>query len=199
MRDSLNAAGIKVPGVEVRVIERCTSTNTLLREDRSADGVLLAAEVQTSGRGRHGRRWRAVRGAGATFSLRRRMACEQRRLAGLSVAVGIASARALRRLGARGVALKWPNDLMVNRRKLGGILIETRPAAAGSVVVVGIGINCRAQPRLGARLGRGVAALDEVVRRPVARNAVIGAVAREVLGTLSAWERWAEPALEKAA
>jgi BirA family biotin operon repressor/biotin-[acetyl-CoA-carboxylase] ligase len=125
------------------------------------------------------------------------MACEQRRLVGLSVAVGISAAHALRRLGARGVSLKWPNDLMVGRRKLGGILIETRPeprpagrpASPGSVVIVGIGINCRAQPRLGARLGRGVAALDDVLQRPVSRNSVIGAVAREVLGTLSAWER----------
>jgi len=121
------------------------------------------------------------------------MRCEQRRLAGLSIAVGISSARALRKLGARGVAVKWPNDLMVNRRKLGGVLIETRPAAAasapGSVVIVGIGINCRVQPRLGARLGRGVAALDEVLHRPVSRNAVIGAVARDVLATLEAWER----------
>jgi BirA family biotin operon repressor/biotin-[acetyl-CoA-carboxylase] ligase len=127
------------------------------------------------------------------------MNCEQRRLAGLSVAVGICSARALRRLGARGVTLKWPNDLMVNRRKLGGILIETRPARSGSVVVVGIGINCRAQPRLGARLGRGVATLDEVLRRAVSRNAVISEVAREVLGTLAAWENaWDRP-LERAA
>jgi len=188
LRDNLSVTGIKVSGLEVRVIERCTSTNTLLGEDRSAGPVLLAAELQTAGRGRHGRRWRSVRGAGATFSIRRRMRCEQRRLAGLSVAVGISSARALRRLGARGVALKWPNDLMVSRRKLGGILIETRPSQEGSVVIVGIGINCRAQPRLGARLGRGVAALDEVLRRPVRRNEVIGAVAREVLGALSAWE-----------
>ena len=188
LRDNLSVTGIKVSGLEVRVIERCTSTNTLLGEDRSAGPVLLAAELQTAGRGRHGRRWRSVRGAGATFSIRRRMRCEQRRLAGLSVAVGISSARALRRLGARGVALKWPNDLMVSRRKLGGILIETRPSREGSVVIVGIGINCRAQPRLGARLGRGVAALDEVLRRPVRRNEVIGAVAREVLGALSAWE-----------
>jgi BirA family biotin operon repressor/biotin-[acetyl-CoA-carboxylase] ligase len=138
------------------------------------------------------------------------MRCEQRRLAGLSVAVGIATARALRRIGARGVVLKWPNDLMVRRRKLGGILIQTRPApraaapasrppASGSVVIVGIGINCRVQPRLGARLGRGVAALDEALRRPISRNAVIAAVAREVLGALAAWDRAAEPALEKAA
>jgi BirA family biotin operon repressor/biotin-[acetyl-CoA-carboxylase] ligase len=212
--DRLAVAKIRVPGVEVRVVARCASTNAALlaglKERAASHPVLLAAEEQTAGRGRHGRRWRSAPGAGATFSIRWPMACEQRRLAGLSVAVGISSARALRRLGARGVSLKWPNDLMVKRRKLGGILIQTRPApraagsvsrpsSAGCVVIVGIGINCRAQPHLGARLGRGIAALDEVLRRPVSRNAVIGAVAREVLGTLSGWERTSEPALEKAA
>jgi biotin-(acetyl-CoA carboxylase) ligase len=65
-------------------------------------------------------------------------------------------------------------------------------------VIVGVGINCRAQPRLGARLARGVAALDEVLSRRISRNAVIGAVAREVLRTLDAWERVCEPAREPA-
>jgi len=201
--DRLDRTRIDVPGLEVRVVDRCTSTNALLRVEKTDLPVLLAAEKQTAGRGRHGRRWRSARGAGATFSIRRRMNCDQRRLAGLSVAVGLSAARALRRLGARGVAVKWPNDLMVSRRKLGGILIETRPggrsSVPGSVVVVGIGINCRAQPRLGARLGRGVAALDQVLRRPVSRNALIGAVAREVLSALSAWERTWEHSLERAA
>jgi|CXWL01.1.fsa_nt_gi BirA family biotin operon repressor/biotin-[acetyl-CoA-carboxylase] ligase len=191
--DRLDQARISVPGLDVRVVDRCTSTNALLRDERCTEPALLAAELQTAGRGRHGRRWRSARGAGATFSIRRHLSCEQRRLAGLSIEVGLSAARALRRLGARGVTVKWPNDLMVGRRKLGGILIETRPAprssAAGSVVIVGIGINCRAQPRLGARLGRGVAALEEVLRRPVPRNAVIEAVAREVLAVLSAWDR----------
>ncbi len=197
--DRLEAKKIRAPGLEVRVVKRCTSTNTLLRDDRSAGPMLLAAELQTAGRGRHGRRWRSARGAGATFSIRRLMRCEQRALAGLSVAVGIAAARALRRLGARGIALKWPNDLMVNRGKLGGILIETRPAAGGSVAIVGIGINCRAQARLRARLGRGVATLDKLLQRPVSRNALIGAVAREVLAALVAWERALERPLERAA
>lgn len=211
--DRLLKSKIRVPGLEVRVLGRCTSTNTLLRDERAGDrafhgasAVLLAAEQQTAGRGRHGRRWRSAPGAGAIFSIRQPLACEQRRLAGLSVAVGVAAARALRRLGARGVSVKWPNDLMMKHRKLGGILIETRPHphagagphARGSVVIVGIGINCRAQPRLGARLGRGVAVLDEAMQRPVSRNAVIGAVAREVLAALAAWER-AWPALERAA
>ena len=56
--DRLAKAKIHVPGLEVRVVERCTSTNALLRDDRSPGAVLLAAELQTAGRGRHGRRWR---------------------------------------------------------------------------------------------------------------------------------------------
>jgi len=191
--DRLEASSIRVAGLDVSVVERCTSTNALLRAEPAGRPALLAAELQTAGRGRHGRRWRSARGAGATFSLRRRMSCAQRELAGLSIAVGFATARALRRLGARGIALKWPNDLMLKRRKLGGILIETLPASfstgKASVVIVGIGINSRAQRRLGARLGRGVAALDEATQRPLPRNAVIGAVSREVLRALSAWER----------
>ncbi len=206
--DRLDRTRINVPGFEVRIVDRCTSTNALLFVEKADLPILLAAEEQSAGRGRHGRRWRSARGAGATFSIRLRLCCEQRQLAGLSVAVGLSAARALRRLGARGIAVKWPNDLMVSRRKLGGILIETRPApretrpgmrssAPGSVVVVGVGINCRAQPRLGARLGRGIAALDQVLRRPVSRNAVIGAVAREVLAALASWERVQEQAREQ--
>jgi BirA family biotin operon repressor/biotin-[acetyl-CoA-carboxylase] ligase len=200
--DALLKGRIRVPGAEVRVIERCGSTSALLGEmrgeirgearhdERAAQPVLLAAELQTAGRGRHGRPWRSARGAGATFSIRRAMRCGQSKLAGLSVALGVCTARALRALGARGVTLKWPNDLMAKRGKLGGILVETRSSSPGAcVVIVGIGINCRRQPRLAARLGRRVAALDEVARRPLSRNAVIGAVARAVLGALAAWER----------
>jgi BirA family biotin operon repressor/biotin-[acetyl-CoA-carboxylase] ligase len=201
--DRLEASSIRVAGLEVSVLGRCTSTNALLRAAPDRGTALLAAELQTAGRGRHGRRWRSARGAGATFSIRQRMSCAQRELAGLSIAVGLGTARALRRLGARGIALKWPNDLMLNRRKLGGILIETLPSGSGSLVIVGIGINCREQPRLGARLGRGVAALDQATRRPLPRNTVIGAVSREVLRVLSAWEhargQAGAPALERAA
>jgi BirA family biotin operon repressor/biotin-[acetyl-CoA-carboxylase] ligase len=187
--DRLDQARISVPGLEIKVLERCASTNAVLLARKSDRPLLLAAEEQTAGRGRHGRRWRSARGKGATFSIVRRMRCSPRALAGLSVAVGVAAARALRALGARGVTLKWPNDLMARRRKLGGILIETRSSSAGTQVVVGIGINCRRQPSLQTRLGRGVAALEELLRRPASRNAVIGAVGRSVLATLADWER----------
>jgi len=192
--DRLEKAAIHAPGLEIRVVERCVSTNAVLLAESADHPVLLAAEEQTTGRGRHGRRWRSAPGAGATFSILRRMDCAPQALAGLSLAVGVAAARALRALGARQVALKWPNDLVVRGAKLGGILIETRQQGRALRAVVGIGINCRAARALGARLRRSVAALDELVRPAPERNAVIGAVARAVLTALEAWERSGLPA-----
>jgi BirA family biotin operon repressor/biotin-[acetyl-CoA-carboxylase] ligase len=177
--------------VAVEVTGRCDSTNARLLARAFAENraVLLAAEEQTAGRGRRGRRWRSARGDGATFSILRRMRCAPSALAGLSLAMGVAVARALRSLGARTTALKWPNDLLVGDAKLGGILVETRQQGSETAAVIGIGINCRAAPALAVRLRRRIAALDSVLRPPVARNALIGTVAREVLGALEAFER----------
>src|SRR5262245_44431306 len=121
--DPLEAAAIALPDVDVRVIARCTSTNELLLRERSDAAALLAADLQTAGRGRRGRRWHGAPG-GITYSLRRRVRRSTRELAGLSLVAGVAVARALRALGVRGAALEWPNDLMVDGAKLGGILVE---------------------------------------------------------------------------
>jgi BirA family biotin operon repressor/biotin-[acetyl-CoA-carboxylase] ligase len=196
--DRLDASRIHAPGLEIRVAERCTSTNALLMAEDCGHPVLLAAEEQTAGRGRRGRRWRSARGAGATFSILRRMRCAPPQLSGLSLAVGVAVARALRALGAGEIALKWPNDLLAGGRhagaKLGGILIETRIQGGAVRAVIGIGINCRPVPALGARLRRSVTALDELLQPAAERNAVIGAVAREVLAVLQDYERSGLPA-----
>ena len=81
--DRLAASKIHVPGLEVRVLERCTSTNAVLLAERPDHPVLLAAEEQIAGRGRRGRRWHSASGAGVTFTLLRRMRCTPRDLAGL--------------------------------------------------------------------------------------------------------------------
>jgi len=82
--------------LEVRVVDACASTNALLLEEPAGPGaVLLAAELQTAGRGRRRRRWISPRGAGLTFSLRRLLACGLRQSAGLPLAAGVAIARAL--------------------------------------------------------------------------------------------------------
>jgi len=187
--DPLDADAIRVAGLPARVVARCGSTNAALLEEKAPGPLLLAAEEQTAGRGRRGRRWRSAPGAGATFSILRRMRCAPAALSGLSLAVGVAAARALRALGAVQTQVKWPNDLVVRGAKLGGILVETRVSAGETVAVVGIGINCRGAPALARRLRRRIAALDELVQPAPSRNAVIGAVAREVMAALESFER----------
>jgi len=98
----------------LEVLDRVDSTNTrlMLRAAEGApSGLVMAAEAQTAGRGRRGRAWQSAIGSTLTFSLLWRFAQGARELAGLSLAVGVALARALRACGVSGVALKWPNDV----------------------------------------------------------------------------------------
>jgi BirA family biotin operon repressor/biotin-[acetyl-CoA-carboxylase] ligase len=176
--DPLEASAISVPGVEVRVVERCTSTNDLaLKADRP---VLIAAEEQTAGRGRRGRRWHSVPGTSVTFSLGRRIRRPVRELAALSLVAGVATARALRALGI-DARLKWPNDLVVDGAKLGGILVESRNR---NYVVIGIGLNCRPDAALEEKVGRKLAYLNS----PLARNEVIQRVGRALLEAVAQFE-----------
>lgn len=186
--DRLNADAIRVPGVEVRVRERCASTNATLFAGRLARPVLLATNEQTAGRGRRGRRWHSAPGCGVLFSLGLPLQRSARDLGGLSIVAGVAAVRALRALGTADAALKWPNDLLLRGAKLGGILVQTRAQGAGAVAVIGIGVNHRDAPGLAARVRRGVAALEDVLRPLPARNTVIGALARELLVALRAFD-----------
>ena len=170
--------GLEVQGLEVRVVERCGSTNEVLMNEGKA-GVLLAAEEQTAGRGRRGRRWHSARGHGVTFSVSTSTSRPVRELAGLSLVAGVGAARALRGLGIERAALKWPNDLVVGGAKLGGILVETR----GNFAVIGVGINCRPDAALERRVRRAVAFAD------VERDRLIAGVARELLAALALFER----------
>lgn len=186
--DRLDAAAIRVPGAEVRVLGRCTSTNTLLLAGDIERAVLLAADEQSAGRGRRGRRWHSPAGTGVLFSLALPLRRPVRELGGLSVVAGLAAVRALRALGAAEVALRWPNDLLVRGAKLGGILVETRARGAGSAAVVGIGVNHCSVQGLAAHLRRNVAALDQALRPLPERNVLIGALGRELLGALQAFD-----------
>jgi BirA family biotin operon repressor/biotin-[acetyl-CoA-carboxylase] ligase len=181
--ERLDAAQIAIPGLQVRVMARCASTNSELMMAVIGGPVLLATEEQTAGRGRRGRRWHS-RPGDLTFSLARRIARPAGELAALPLVAGAAVAGALRDLGVKA-ALKWPNDLMVDGAKLGGILVETRQDAGATRAVFGIGINCSSAAGIEARVGRRVASLDQFMEP--ARNAVIRHVAR---GLMSALERF---------
>ena len=178
---------MQIPGVEVRRVERCTSINSLLLQERALVApVLLVAGEQTAGRGRRGRRWHGAPGDALAFSLARRMRRPARELAALSLVAGVAAARALRSLGVAQAALKWPNDLVVGAGKLGGILVETRAAGRETLAVFGIGINCRGADELGRRLRRPVACLDQFV--PVEPDTTVQSIVIALMVTLDAFE-----------
>ena len=185
--DRLDAAAIAVPGVEVRVLERCTSTNALLLAEAPAHPVLLAAEAQSAGRGRRGRRWYSAPGGALTFSLSRTLRRPLRELPGVSLVAGVAAVRALRALGARQVALKWPNDLVAGEAKLGGILVESRSRDGAALVVVGVGINCRHDASLELRLRRPVTALERLIAPPP-RNALIARIGGALMECLDLFQ-----------
>ncbi len=126
-------------------VDEVPSTSTALLE-RGAPPPgqfdFLSAEYQRAGRGRLGRSWLAPPGGAICLSWSWCFQGMAQRLGALSLATGVAVLRALRSLGVTGVQLKWPNDLVTARGKLGGILIEIRSEAAGPLhVVVGLGLN----------------------------------------------------------
>ena len=179
----------KIAGVEVRLVERCGSTNSVLLAERTAaeHPVLLVARQQSAGRGRRGRRWHSAPGAGLTFSLACRVGRPPRELPALSLVAGVAVARALRALGMRNAGLKWPNDLVVDGAKLGGILVETRRSAAAARAVIGIGINLHGGEELGVRLRRPVASLDRYLKAPPER--ILECIVSSLLQALAEFDK----------
>jgi BirA family biotin operon repressor/biotin-[acetyl-CoA-carboxylase] ligase len=151
-------------GIQAQVLAQCGSTNSLLLE-RARTGAphasALVCEHQTSGKGRRGSAWISAPGASLAFSLLWRFGSGVSALSGLSLAVAVACARALESQGAAQIKFKWPNDLLFDARKLGGILVETLQDAGSAVAVIGIGLNVRVAPALRDRVGHPVADLRE--------------------------------------
>lgn len=177
-RERARAGGAgAVPSEALEIVDETASTNTdlmarmkALPREHAALGVhaVRAAYRQTAGRGRQGRSWHATPGHALMFSL----ACVLPRplagLAGLSLATGVAVADALARLApaeAARFALKWPNDVLLDGRKLAGILIETAWSTAhASAVVIGVGINVRHDEALEAELAAAAATVPAQAR-----------------------------------
>lgn len=155
----------------ISVFDEVESTNTelLTQATRGAPhGASIFAEYQTGGRGRRGRSWQARWGEGLLFSLLWRSERGAAALAGLSLAVGVALARGLAEFDDVKVELKWPNDLLLDGAKLGGILVELSGEADGAcAAVIGVGINLR-KPREMAAADLRDAGLSRVDRNRLA-------------------------------
>jgi BirA family biotin operon repressor/biotin-[acetyl-CoA-carboxylase] ligase len=159
------------PGVLLRAVAETGSTNTDLLQACRKDAApqMLVAEHQTMGRGRLGRSWQSAPGASLTFSLAWPLTSNQ--LDGLSLAVGATLADALDP-STQLLKLKWPNDLWLHGRKLGGVLIETAGhGAEPRSVVIGVGLNVMA-PEVDVP-SSGLQELDARWTAPMALSAVL--------------------------
>jgi BirA family biotin operon repressor/biotin-[acetyl-CoA-carboxylase] ligase len=182
--------GVTAP-ITIEVVDEIDSTSTELMRRigrRDVHGVALAAEWQSAGRGRRGRVWSAIVGGSLLFSLGWRFEQGAGFLAGLSLAIGVAVARALEAEGFAGIALKWPNDLIHRHLKFGGILIELNGDALGpSTTVIGVGLNVRLPAAARKDIAQPVTDLASVAGRKgpaVDRNRLLARLLAELAAVL---------------
>jgi len=139
-------AGIKgTIGKEIFFYETVDSTNTvaaILAEKGVEEGTVVVADSQIRGKGRLGRHWASPPGVNIYMSVVLRPEIETRNATLITIMASVACAKALRRVTGLDVTIKWPNDLMVSEKKLGGILTETRLARKRiKYAITGIGVN----------------------------------------------------------
>ncbi|WP_207950900.1 bifunctional biotin--[acetyl-CoA-carboxylase] ligase/biotin operon repressor BirA [Marinobacter sp. JSM 1782161] len=174
------------------VFDTIDSTNAYLMQGADLPGKSVRAclaDRQEQGRGRRGRPWSSPPGENVYLSMALRLQGGFAALEGLSLVVGVAVARALESLGLERAALKWPNDVLVDNRKLAGILIELQGELEGAAgVIIGIGINTHMSDR------------EQTIDQPWIsldgaapdvewhRNDVVAAVIRETLDVLDSFE-----------
>lgn len=176
--------------VSLDVLPVVGSTNAELMErarHTSVDGSLYTAELQLSGRGRRGRSWVSPFGANLAISMGVAVNRRPAELGGVSLVVGLAALDALEQFGIAGLALKWPNDLLLNEAKLGGILIELAQGH-GTELVVGLGLNVSLPDTVRRALPEAVADLASVVEPP-GRSHLVATIASSVVEFLSEFDR----------
>ncbi len=178
---------------EVLFVVDSTNTRLLgLPAPPAGRADVCMSELQHSGRGRRGRRWIASFGDGIALSLAWTFGDAARASPALSLATGVAISRALAKAGARGIGLKWPNDIWFDDRKLGGVLIELRADAGGPAhVVVGVGLNASLSMglrRMVEASGVRVSAVAEASSEKISRNRMAGLLLEELLSMLGQFE-----------
>jgi len=194
MSDFACASGIadawpeSVPRPCIEVVDCIESTQAeLRRRGAPACGTLLLARSQTAGRGQRGRSWLSAPGAGIYLSLAWRLQRSMAELGGLSLALGAGLAETLRAAGFAGVAVKWPNDLVVGEAKLAGLLVEFGDGAPGCAVV-GLGLNLCLPVDAAEQLQRPVTDLSSLAPLP-GIDALAATAGASLLSTLIAFDR----------
>lgn len=173
------------------------STNTYLLA-QPAPGIgryrVAIADHQTSGRGRHNRRWLSAPGSGLCLSFSYTFAKTPEQLPGLTLAIGVGVVGALQHLEVDGVSLKWPNDIVALDGKLGGILTEVQSGPSdGVTVVTGIGLNVHIHDRAAfaaeSNWAHRAVDLDSIKKVAAKRELLAGTIVGHLFSTFNRFEK----------
>jgi BirA family transcriptional regulator, biotin operon repressor / biotin---[acetyl-CoA-carboxylase] ligase len=172
-------------GRPYRFVAECASTQRLL-EDGDAEGTTVATDLQTDGRGRLGRRWEAPTGRALLFSVLLRPTPPMALWPELSLVAGDAVATALSSETGVDAELSHPNDVLIEGRKVAGIL----PEASAGRVVLGIGVNVnQAAEALPAETAKPSTSLHVETGRELPRAPLLAAILLELERGYDAWQR----------
>lgn len=181
-----------IPALNIQIFPQIDSTNSfLMRQDNPAMQACFA-EFQSAGRGRRGRAWVGPMAQNIYCSIGWGFEGGAAAVEGLSLAIGLAIVRALKKFGVTGLTLKWPNDVLYEDKKLAGILIEMRGDPAGYCqIVIGIGLNVSMQERQGESIDQPWVALDSILAKqnlvPITRNQLASVLLDKLMDVLQGY------------
>lgn len=176
-------------GPELHLFIEVDSTNRVIKQF-GGDKVAVLAESQKNGRGRRGRSWVATPHQNILLSVSKTLVRPVTDFGGLSLAAGVSIVDALRDCGVPDVGLKWPNDLMIGRAKLGGVLVETSMLEGQFIrIVIGLGLNVHLSDGDLAELPEETVDLFKHMDRLVDRNRLAANLIRRLYEMLELFEK----------
>ncbi len=172
-------------GKEILYFQTITSTNTValkLASNNCKEGTVIIADMQTNGKGRLGRKWISPMGKNLYMSIILKPEIPLKDAQILTLFSAISCAHAIKKLHKLNVLIKWPNDLMVNNKKLGGILTEIKNEPKRiSFAVIGIGLNINLERKdLPEDIREKATSLKEELGRNVSRTDTMIAILEEL-------------------
>ena len=191
-----NTIGEEGSWFNIKVLGSVDSTNNYLSK-AAAKGYphasVVAANIQTQGKGRRGRQWQSALGESLTFSFLWRFTQGAAGLSGLSLAVGVALIRALKKFNITTALLKWPNDILIFDegiyKKLAGILIELQGDTDGqSAAIIGIGLNLNLSKKQLEKIDQPATDIHNLLSESIDNNLFMAIIIKELAQVLALFE-----------
>ena len=168
---------------EIFISEKTASTNDdakVYLQNQSSELSIHTTEQQEAGKGRNGKKWVSPKGKNIYLSLGWKSPLQYSELDGLSLSVGCIVANVLNSPADDQINIKWPNDLLINQKKMSGILIETLDLEGKIGIVIGVGINVHMSKEDGKDIDQSWVSLDEISKKTNDRNELIANLLNEL-------------------